>query len=89
MDTDYPGFDIKLLVTNSAKECQFECSKEKRCEGFTWSDITRSIGPNGHKVVKNTCYLRNAILSATEHKGFVSGPKYCGKLGTSCTYLLL
>lgn len=75
MDTHYLGDDVKLLSTNSFKECQDECSKEKQCEAFTWSGIT------DNRTMKNECHLKNDISkSHWEYKGLISGPKYCGNV---------
>ena len=73
MDTHYLGDDVEMLSTNSFKECQDECSKEKQCEAFTWSGITDEW------VTQSKCHLKNAIpTTPTEYKGLISGPKYCG-----------
>jgi hypothetical protein len=64
------------INTISAKECQSVCVNSTGCAEFTW------IGPlYWNPKYINRCYLKNdSHIEATTVLGYISGPKYCGKL---------
>ena len=75
-DTDYYGSDLKMLKTPTAKDCQSECAKTEDCVEFTWLGVPK----NGDPDYVNRCYLKDEKhTEKSVYKGFISGPKECGK----------
>ncbi|WP_316862083.1 MG2 domain-containing protein [uncultured Cohaesibacter sp.] len=60
-DTDFYGFDYKMLKKVSFENCQSACLKDNQCKAFTYNEKARF------------CFLKSDFAQATPFKGAISG----------------
>lgn len=65
-NTNYPGRDYRDLATTSAGNCNRECSKDDRCQAWTY--VKPGIqGPSGK------CWLKDSVPRAKQNDCCISG----------------
>ena len=66
-----------MVKTPTAEDCQSACAENKDCVEFTWLGVAKFGDPD----YATRCYLKNGYHTESSiNKGYISGPKECGKL---------